>query len=960
MGCTMEMHLSLSCACSSLLRMARLVCALLLGFALPVVARAADPIEAWRAEVGRVRVLAENDPPGAHVQAQQLQARLPTAATAMDRVRILNLLSRTELYLAQTDAAAVHAQQAQDLAAQTGDSVGQAEAQLNITLNAINQGKVQVSITATTRSLDLLEGANRPDLLGEALLRMSMMYRRLGDWDSSITMAMQSLEIAKRSRDPLALAYAHQGMAVSFEQSGNFARARAHYALMRDQARAAHTKMLEGAAMRGLAGVLASLGDPAGGEALMREAATIFRSNHIPFYLSNVLHGLADLLHQQGRHAEAVQVLQEVIAIYERYPNNIGLWWSLNARSENYQSLGNFFAARADAERAYRLSKSIDFVYYRSESAKRMAGLAATSGDHRRAYQFMAEASDWSDQAARQRTGTRMVELAQRYESESKQREIDALTRHNEQQTAELRQRELHQRWLWTLIASGAFVFAGTMCFLLYLRRSNTTLTLLNTQVQRSQNKLQATLDAMPDLLFELGADGRYYDVHPPQSNLLAAPAEALIGKTVSDFMPVHAAEACLSALREANETGTSFGTQLELKLPHGTFWFELSIARKVVVAGQMPRFIGLSRDITERKRMEEALREREQRYRGIFDNVLDTLYLLEVTPDGRFRNLEVNPAFERSSGIASAELLGKFIEETVPQETADIVIAKYRRCINVGAAIDEEVSLDMPSGRRHYHSTLIPVRDASGRIHRIVGISRDITERKQMEHHLEESQHLLRQLAARSEAAREDERRHLKRELHDELGQYLLALRLGISVVDFEFGASNAPLREKTLRLVEMVDSTIKVVRNVVASLRPTALDMGIVSALEWLAGDYSERTGIQCVLQLCEEEVHLDDKRATAIFRIVQESLTNIVRHAQATQVTITLERKHADFLLEVRDNGRGFDPALRNEKSFGLLSIRERALLLGGEVEISGEPGRAAVRLYFPVHHAPMNIV
>jgi PAS domain S-box-containing protein len=538
------------------------------------------------------------------------------------------------------------------------------------------------------------------------------------------------------------------------------------------------------------------------------------------------------------------------------------------------------------------------------------------------------------------------------HEEESRQRGIHTLM----QQSVELRQRELLQRWLWTLFGSGALIFTGGAYLLLHLRRSNRQLKILNEKVRRSQNKLQATLDAMPDLLFELGLDGRYYSVHPPRSSLLVAPAESLIGKTVFDVMSAESARVCLSALREAHETGTSFGKQLELNLPHGTFWFELSVARKTVVAGREPRFIGLSRDITERKRMEQALSEREHRYRGVFDNVMDTLYLLEVTPDGRFRNLEVNPAFEKSSGISNRELVGKFIEETVPPETAQPVIAKYRRCIAAGVAIDEELSLNMPSGLRHYHSTLIPVRDDSGRIHRIVGISRDITERKQMEHRLEESRHLLRQLAARNEVAREDERRHLKRELHDELGQYLLALRLGISVVDLEFGANNAPLREKTLRLVDMVDSTIKVVRNVVTSLRPAALDMGIVSALEWLAGDYSERTGIQCELHLCTDDIHLDDKRATAIFRIVQESLTNILRHAQATQVHITLEQKNDHFWLEVRDNGRGFDPSQRKEKSFGLVSIRERALLLGGTVEISGTPGRVAVRLRFPIHHEP----
>ena len=215
-----------------------------------------------------------------------------------------------------------------------------------------------------------------------------------------------------------------------------------------------------------------------------------------------------------------------------------------------------------------------------------------------------------------------------------------------------------------------------------------------------------------------------------------------------------------------------------------------------------------------------------------------------------------------------------------------------------------------------------------------------------------------IRWLASRNERVREDERLHLKRELHDELGQYLLALRLGVSVVDMQFGGGNAPLREKTQRLIDIVDSAIKVVRNVVTSLRPAALDLGIVSALEWLVDEYDRfgGTDMRCELHVCKEAIQLDDARATAIFRIVQESLTNVVRHAHASKVDITLKRNDAKYLLEVRDNGNGFEPAVRKEKSFGLLGIRERALALGGQVDISSVLGQGtSIRVSIPIHSA-----
>jgi len=151
--------------------------------------------------------------------------------------------------------------------------------------------------------------------------------------------------------------------------------------------------------------------------------------------------------------------------------------------------------------------------------------------------------------------------------------------------------------------------------------------------------------------------------------------------------------------------------------------------------------------DITQRKQAEEALRESQWRYREVFDNVLDSLYLLEVTEDGHFRNLEINPAFEKSTGLSRIQLIGKLIEETVPEEAASIVNAKYRRCVEAGHPIEEEVELDLPAGRRYFHSTLIPARDETGRVHRIIGISRDITERKQAEMALSRERELLRTL---------------------------------------------------------------------------------------------------------------------------------------------------------------------------------------------------------------------
>ncbi len=196
-------------------------------------------------------------------------------------------------------------------------------------------------------------------------------------------------------------------------------------------------------------------------------------------------------------------------------------------------------------------------------------------------------------------------------------------------------------------------------------------------------------------------------------------------------------------------------GYQYESRVRHadGTYRWQYikGFAIERNADGNIARMLGIRMDITDRKQAEAALRESEQRYRQIFNNTSDSLYFLEVTEDGHFRNIDVNPAFEVSTGISRDQLIGKIIEETVPEETAQLVNAKYRRCVEVGVPIEEDIDLDLPSGRHSYQSVLMPVRDDSGNIYRIIGVSRDVTERKRAAEVLRQSEQQFRLLAENS-----------------------------------------------------------------------------------------------------------------------------------------------------------------------------------------------------------------
>lgn len=246
----------------------------------------------------------------------------------------------------------------------------------------------------------------------------------------------------------------------------------------------------------------------------------------------------------------------------------------------------------------------------------------------------------------------------------------------------------------------------------------------------------------------------------------------------------------------------------------------------------------------------------------------------------------------------------------------------------------------------------------ADGTLWRGVGTTQDITELKLKEEALLHSRQMLRELAAHHEKIREEERSRIAREVHDELGQYLTALRMDAAVLGIRFGKLDPELDLLALGMKETIDTTIGVVRNVAAALRPGALDMGLVSAAEWLLASFEERTGILCHLEAPQDQLGLDDARATAAFRILQESLTNVARHAQANEVQITLARTDHKLSMQIRDDGVGFDPDLEAQrKTFGLMGIRERALMFGGEARIDSRPGTGtSLNVLIPLEDGP----
>jgi signal transduction histidine kinase len=263
-------------------------------------------------------------------------------------------------------------------------------------------------------------------------------------------------------------------------------------------------------------------------------------------------------------------------------------------------------------------------------------------------------------------------------------------------------------------------------------------------------------------------------------------------------------------------------------------------------------------------------------------------------------------------------------------------------RVIKTGTPENLEITLPYPLGEISIHQmSFVAERRGNGEIRGSLVIGRDITVLKETEQQLKESNSKIMALAQRRETAREEERIHISRELHDDLGQYLTALSLHASALNIEFADANPAMRTKLELILSLVNGTKKVARNLSRKLRPVELDLGIEAALQGLVDQFSAQYEVNCEMKLDQKTDKLSDTHASILYRVVQESLTNIARHAEANNVEIVLQCKDGGVILEVSDDGKGFDPAKVKPTSFGLIGMQERLLAAGGEFEICNEP-------------------
>jgi PAS domain S-box-containing protein len=356
------------------------------------------------------------------------------------------------------------------------------------------------------------------------------------------------------------------------------------------------------------------------------------------------------------------------------------------------------------------------------------------------------------------------------------------------------------------------------------------------------------------------------------------------------------------------------------------SIYYSLTSARR--------RAIELARDMTKDLRASEASLAEAQQMASLGSWTLDSTGQTMQWSAETYHIL----GMDRSS---DAPVFADFLRR-IHDDDRSRVQQGLERCKESRQEFNTEHRIRRRDGSLRWVQTIVRPAAAEG-VAAMRGTIMDITERKQTVEALKRSQELLRELTAHQDRVKEEERRRIAREIHDELGQTLLALRIDVSMLDARTAGSHPRLNQKVRGALHHIDATVKTIRTIINNLRPAVLDLGLTAAIEWQVAEFRRRSGITCDLEFSDEELVVDDARATTLFRILQESLTNVIRHAKASHVLIELDSHDNNLVMKIRDNGVGIHPGPRKgTNSFGLVGVEERVHALNGKFIIDSAPG------------------
>lgn len=363
-----------------------------------------------------------------------------------------------------------------------------------------------------------------------------------------------------------------------------------------------------------------------------------------------------------------------------------------------------------------------------------------------------------------------------------------------------------------------------------------------------------------------------------------------------------------------------------------------------VDVDGHVYRLVGIAEDITEVKLADQALKESEERFKRALANIPDVVVIYGTDLKIRY----INEATQRITGLQAHDFIGKREEDLWPPEVYEKYLPTLKEAFECGEIQSVETEIALPGSQPAYLMvTCVPLLNESGDVHEVLGITHDLTEGKRYENEL-------KNFAVYLQNEIEKERIAISREIHDDLGQTMSALKLDIGWIKRRVPPEQFAVVDKLDSMAGMIKDSVQTIKRICSELRPGILDdMGLEPGLEWLVANFRMRNEIECSLEASNLEREIPSDIATAIYRIAQEALTNVSRHAKATHVWVGIDSDDAEYRLEVVDNGVGGSSwSTSKAGSFGIVGMRERTAALGGRFSIDSRPGNGTtIRVRLP---------
>ncbi|MEI2737939.1 MAG: PAS domain S-box protein [Chitinophagaceae bacterium] len=456
-------------------------------------------------------------------------------------------------------------------------------------------------------------------------------------------------------------------------------------------------------------------------------------------------------------------------------------------------------------------------------------------------------------------------------------------------------------------------------------------------KITESENRLRTILDTDPECIKLMDAECRLLDINKAGLEMIEADSlEGTLGKSLLPVVAEEQKDAAVQLIKNVFE-GMSGRLEFEMIALKGTHrWCEISAVPFRDTDGKIISALGVTRDITQKKKAEIELRQNEEKYRTLIEQAVDAIALYDTSG----KVLDVNTGSVNLLGYSKEELVNMSLREILTEDEIRDNPVRYD-------VLEQGKSTVKQRKMRRKDGTVVETEVRSQQLPdgRFLSVIRDLTERIKAEKELAESYEAIRKLTSYLQNIREEERTNIAREIHDELGQQLTVLKMDVSWLRKKILVQDEPVKLKLKELTTMLDETVKTVRRISSELRPSLLDdLGLIAAMEWQLSEFEKRSGLITSFIHSGEDLQLPDTIKTALFRIFQESLTNVARHSHAKRVTVSIAQKDDNILLSIADNGKGFDKQkVADKRTFGILGMKERIVMIGGRYEIRSHPGK-----------------